>query len=197
MSLPATEAFAGSGNLSSNWTQAIGASPQQVSGNCQPGATSDNEMWFWNADIFDNDQYAQIKFVAAGAGGGGVGVAVRCAANKGYFAQATATTVVVYRYDSGFTLLDTIVNVFAANDILKIEAIGTAIKVYKNGSQIGTTYTDSVLTSGAAGLFISATVAVADSKLDDWEGGNTTVAGIVPIFPMSRSMFSKNKMLGY
>ncbi len=72
--------------------------------------------------------------------------------------------------------------------VIRLEAQGSTLRVYYDGSQIGTDQTDSSFATGAVGIFIID----GSSRMDDWEGGNLgtpayepgagalSIAGIVP-----------------
>jgi hypothetical protein len=77
--------------------------------------------------------------------------------------------VALYRVDGGgaFTLLQDYVTTAADGDIFKLEVIGSNIKTYKNGSQIGTTQSDTTYATGAPGIWMYNT---GSRELDDWVG---------------------------
>lgn len=65
-----------------------------------------------------------------------------------WFVEATATDCKVYRSDGfGGNLISNLGASFANGDIMKVVLAGSSIKVYKNGSQIGSTITDSTYAS--------------------------------------------------
>ena len=86
-SYPATDTFSGSGALSSNWTQTAptGLSFPPVallrsSGTVVPAPPAlTSNSWglaFYSGEAFNNDQYAQVKFVAHSTAGSNTGPCV-------------------------------------------------------------------------------------------------------------------------
>lgn len=146
----------------------------------------------YGGTTFGNDQYSQAKMATlSGSGSRYIGVNVRIRLSTdgdSYSALYVQGSGVVELYDQsdtgsiGSTLIASITSTFAVNDILKLEVIGTTsnLKVYKNGSQIGTTQSDSTWTTGQPGVAFY-TVDVAQIELDDWEGGD--VGGTPTVFP--------------
>jgi hypothetical protein len=131
-----------------------------------------------------NDQWSQATLVALGASYSEVGVMLRFAApntESGYFFTV---------YDAGAGVHGHIVKVTATvqvgltdfamtligNDVIRLEAIGTALTAYQNGAQVSTT-TDGDFGSGRAGLFFYTQSPLANTKLDDFSCGDF-VSGI-------------------
>lgn len=80
------------------------------------------------------------------ATGGGVGYRIYYDNNAG--------TLEVHRWSAGASaaVIASFAQSFANGDVLKAQIIGTTIKVYKNGVQIGTDYTDANIASGQFGI---------------------------------------------
>lgn len=138
--------------------------------------------YFWNAHTFDDDQYSQIKVVDFGPSGGYIGLSVRCSGtgspNCYLYIVDDADAGYLYKYVSGTqTLLDGTGATVSTDDIIRLEAEGTTIRVLINGSE-DISVVDSSITSGAPGVAglddESATLS------DDWEGGNLQVIGPFP-----------------
>lgn len=182
MALPATEAFTGaSAALSGSWTQARptdGTVNKDGSGKGQASAAADPMVW-WNADTFDPNHYAQAEVYSVGTGGSRTcSPCVRCsgtsnATSSGYIYQCGDN---LYKLVSGtFTSLasDPASGSWVDADVARLEAASTAIKMKRNGTQIGSTVTDSALSSGAAGLHLFNN---STNRVDNWQGDNLVPA---------------------
>jgi hypothetical protein len=170
MPLPAIDPFTGTNNdpLSANWTTLLNAFV--VANNRVRGTNVVDNLAYWDADVFADDQYAQVKF--HNDAGYVAGPCVRVAATRGYWARAeNSTTITLYRIDSGasFNLLQTMGSLTIVNDdVIRIEAEGTTIRVYQNGVQRGTDQTDATYSSGSAGIATYSD----GGHLDDFEADN-------------------------
>jgi hypothetical protein len=175
MALPATDAFTGTNTdpiNTSNWTTLLGGF--SIDTNRAKGQSSVDNLAFWDADVFDDDQYAEVVYINdAGYWGGPV---VRAAATRGYWARTeNSTTITLYRIDSSvsFNLLQTIGSLtISSGDVIRIEAEGTTIRVYQNGIQRGTDQVDATYSSGSAGIASYTN----NAWLDDFEADNLGTA---------------------
>jgi hypothetical protein len=187
MALPATDTFTTDTdqtlpNYSSNWTQNNGTcNVLSVTDDWESGALVD---WLahWNADTFDDDQYAEGEFSAVTDEREtytGVSVRVATSAVTGYTQEgsgdrageackylgklvAGSWTTLGSNNDTGYDV----------NDVLRLEAHGTTLTPLLNGTEdtdLGA-QTDSAITSGSAGL--CAWGAETSIRMDNWEGGN-------------------------
>lgn len=186
MALPATDSFTGTDwqqltDYSANWSYVNGSMLIYSNSVMYDSGASGNAIARWNADTFADDQYSQVRIVSMGAAQY-VGVAVRCSAASFscYGVIVNAGYLEFYKwvnasYSSlGFTSSVT----FAPNDILRMEANGTTVRVLQNGTE-RISITDSALTSGQPGL--SALNYNQDSRMDDWQGGNLAVAAVTSV----------------
>lgn len=144
-------------------------------------------MWV-GAGSFTNDQYSSLKltnFISAGQGASyPIGVAVRASgsdASRSYYAavvkDSASNTTRLFKVVSGALtqLATTTGTTWADNDVITIECEGTAIRVFKNATQItALNSTDSSIASGATGV-----AGVNALYGDDWDGGNITAAAPV------------------
>ncbi len=112
----------------------------------------------WNADSFGDDQYAEVT-IGTGSGTWGYESWVACRLNASaegyvvYFGQGFATINIGTIGSAGnITNLQNTGVTGSPGDVIKIEAVGTSIKAFKNGAQAGTTETSSLFTSGQIGL---------------------------------------------
>lgn len=185
MSLPASDAFTGTGALSASWTVQLG-SPSRSS-DVFIGTGGSESTAKWNADTFANDQYSQCV-LASGQNWGGPSVRCSAAGSDMYWYVGSAGAGVLYkRVSGGYTSLGAI-NI-AAGHTAKLEAVGTTITLYDNGVSAGAA-TDSGLASGSAGLGVY----IGNSPtLDDWQGDNVggaagpTAAQMIGIFDQQLS----------
>jgi hypothetical protein len=183
MALPATDSFTDSNGTaltshSANWTQNNGAFDIQ-SNALAPNNSGDESGAHWNADAFDNDQYAEgVATGFAGNDGIAIGLAVRCHASAdtyyGFYGDSySGSGSYLFKMVSGtWTQIgDTGAN-WEDGDTVWLEVEGTTLTPKVNGStdpDIGA-QTDSSIASGSAGL--SGYNDGAANLIDDWEGGN-------------------------
>jgi hypothetical protein len=188
--LPATDAFTGSNDThlatySASWTINQGQFDIQTNA-IAPDAILALSGAHWNADTFNNDQYAQgtmlhvTSYVY-------MGVAVRAHASNAtyysFFGDSADGCYLERISGSTETEKGSKGGTFAANDIIYLQISSTTLTPKKNGSSTGTpgAQTDATYTSGYAGLsgFDNAEMV----RLDGWEGGNLgETATAVPVF---------------
>jgi hypothetical protein len=133
----------------------------------------------WDGDgAFANDQYAQAVYANTGNYGG---VTVRMsgvttATTNGYIALVDAGKIDLQKITNGTrsNLQAQMTGAVANADTVKLEVIGTAIKVYVNAVQQGTTVTDSSFASGQPGIYFLNSLACA---LDDWTADTIPTGG--------------------
>lgn len=180
LSGPVTDNFdrANNASLGSNWTTPSGTNAIRINSNQAAGnATLGGGAAYWSANAFNDDQYSKCIPIGLAAGGRYeyAGVRMGGANGEGYYAKTDGTNSwLVYINAAGAestlaTFSGTGFN--GSTDILEIRAVGTAIRFYKNGSQIGSDATDSNIASGYAG-FLEAPDN--NTAIDSWEGGNVT-----------------------
>lgn len=133
----------------------------------------------WNADTFNNDQYA-IGSVSANSGGAGyaIGIATRCSISGAatyYHWYSTTTAAYLGKFITGtWTQLGTDGSAWSAGATCRLDANGTTITPKINGSAVTPgAQTDSGIASGSAGL--SGYSNSSSTTLDNWEGGNISV----------------------
>lgn len=143
--------------LGANWTNDAGASGGwQIATN---RATQINLVAIQTAYLSSwtggNDQYAETQMVTLA--GGWFGPVVRASTNTtGYvaavFALGSAANIVVVSFIAGAsTTVGTVSTTVNANDVVRLEAQGTTIRVKLNGVQIFS-QTDATIASGSPGL---------------------------------------------
>jgi hypothetical protein len=165
------------GALGSNWTSFLPSSSfvaPTITGNQIVGNTATKQNYaFWNANNFLADQFTQFTATSSSTGGpDSVVTTLRMSASGGYACSANgASSGGIYTVNSSgtFTSLAAATVAYAAGDVLRCEAKGTTITLYKNGvSQISAT--DSTFASGAPGFGVYNNGSGA--QLDNWSGGN-------------------------
>jgi hypothetical protein len=174
------------GNLAGqgNWVSCVGSfAIQDISGDNRVYCTGTGEQAIKRSEIFDSNQYAEAKMdYVQWAVWLGVGVRIQGSGATGawYGYYVAPSTRYVVRISGGVWVEDlgSATGVINNNgDILRIEANGTTIKCYRNGSL------DTELTGGT-GIFTNTGLQTGGSPgitsyngnnnlhLDDWVGGN-------------------------
>lgn len=180
MTLPATDTFTGSNGTqlstySASWTT-VKADFDIQSNQLAPDVAATEGGAGWNADTFNNDQYAQATLVASPSADIGVAVRVNVATpNDDYYGfYADVTNAFLFKVINGtWTQIGTNITRPANGSVLRLEAQGTTLTCYDDGASVRAA-TDSALTSGAAG--VAGFGDDASTLLDTWEGGNLALA---------------------
>lgn len=176
MALPKLEAFTGSdgtalSTYNASWVANVGTMSIR-SNNVRGDSSGQFNVFFWNGDTFNNDQYAEIvgiqgdnpTYIGVGLRHAGAGVQTFY-----YYAASTADSYVAKLVAGTETVLAT-GGSSATNDVLRLEATGTSLQAKKNGSNAFSAITDSAIASGKAGI-VSYGFHV-NVRGDNWEGGN-------------------------
>jgi len=169
------------GGLGTNWTTVTGlAAPQITSNTVNPLAVGSDSAAFYNAVSFPNDQWSQATMVAA-ATSQGIEILCRCAAaaKTFYYGQVTGpvgATAKAYlkKWVAGTltSLVGPTTFTSAANDVFRLEVIGTSLVLYQNDVALIST-TDSSIASGSPGIYVYADAGVITTiDLDLWSGGD-------------------------
>lgn len=185
------------GAIGSNWSyirlSSWQGNPPHIVSNALAGRAlgTNHQVVRWNgAGSFSNDQYAKIALGGMGWFGTDymIGAVVRCSAdtdaNADYYAffvvddqsnGGNKTCKLVKRVNGTETVIATITTTSWTNgDTVELEAEGTTLRIYKNGSQIGSDYTGQTdLASGKPGILIAGDLA-GPPAAQDWEGGDIT-----------------------
>lgn len=185
MALPATDTFTGSNGTqitahSGSWT--LNAGDFDIQSNALAPDSGGNECGaHWNADTFDDDQYAEATYVA-GQALFATGIAVRCHASAAtyygfYIDPFSGTNSYLFKQVAGsWTQIGSNIGNPATSSVIRLEAEGTTLRVIDDGSTIRTS-TDSSISSGYAG--VAGYGDTTGARIDNWEGGN--LAGAVAI----------------
>ena len=159
--------------IGGNWTTVVGENAAKITSNAAEGTVSgQHNAAYWNANVFSNDQYSQVKIVDSPQGAT-VGPIVRSSfsADTYYVAKLyVSNTLRIEKFVNGnnYLLVETAYT-GAAGDILKLQAVGNILTVYVNGMYV-TEWDEtgnSPILSGSPGI----KVAVGGS-VDDWQGGD-------------------------
>lgn len=158
------------GALGANWTTTAGTFAI-VSNQATVTAVATNiALAAYTGTTFANNQYAQVQWL--GGGGWGGALCIRCSnsAITGYvLSGVSGTASILYKFVAGTsTVLASGGPAFTLNDVIRLEAVGTAITAYKNGTVI-LTATDSSITSGYPGI---GGINFVGGILDGFYGGN-------------------------
>lgn len=175
MALPAIDDFSGSNGqalttYSANWTYSIGAFIiNSAFGTVAADVVSQECGAYWNADSFANDQYSEAVIDSVNNGDSYIGVGVRMSAGGNYYgAYSNNVGSTLFKLvDGSYTELDT-GPLFEASDVVRLEVIGTSLKVYLNDEEIMSA-TDSTHSSGAAGIIGYSNQG---NDITSWEGGD-------------------------
>lgn len=167
-------------DVGANWDQITGETQAMkiVSNTVQPTNASNDSGERYNAVTVPDDQWGQAAMTPVAGGettDEGIGIALRVAAgaNTYYTAvvhKAATNNVGVYKKVAGvYTHLATFTTAWADGDVLLFTAVGSQLRVYQNGVQIGVRVIDTSITSGAVGIKYSSSITGA--SLDNWSAG--------------------------
>lgn len=141
------------------------------------------------AGSFADDQYSSVVIGGSTfAFGYGVGVAVRCGTATGssrnlygvYVGANANRTTHLYKIVAGtITILHSEDHAWVAGDRVELEVEGTTLRVCKNGTALGGSFTqtDTSLTTGTPGISGAGNSGANGFTGDDWEGGSLGAAG--------------------
>lgn len=190
MSLPASDNFdrANESPLGGNWTAPDGQADSKFllvgdgsHGHLEGQGGATIQWMYWNADSFNTNHKSQIVL----SGGNditnsgnycGVSVRIQSSGQSGYYWGIITGAYKLRRLDSGTQSSDlaTIADTPTVNDVLRLEASGTTITGFLNGTQ-KVQVTDNTYSNGAPGLFgYRGTDAW---ELDTWAGDNLSAGG--------------------
>ena len=179
-------------NINSDWAApTINGAGTRVIGNTANLPSNEGCVRWAGSGTFNNDQWASIKvYPNFNTSGYGIGVMVRSSAdvNAGrdsyqayveYSAAGPDYTTILRKVVNGtVTVLHSATNAWTGGDRLDIEAEGSTIRLCKNGTPLGGSFTvtDTALTTGQPGVVASGG---STEEGDDWEAGNFASAGVV------------------
>jgi hypothetical protein len=157
--------------IGGSWAPLDGSNTVKIVSN-KAMASAAYSFMYWNAATA-NDQYAECKSTVSGDYNSGPAIRMQTGGIDSYF--YLISTGELYKYvSSSPTILGNSGDTGNTTSIYKLEAIGTALKVYKDSVQI-ISVTDSSHSSGYCGLFLGNGTAA----IDDFAGGDAGPAATV------------------
>jgi hypothetical protein len=185
VSLPATESFdyANWTDLTSDnpaWQLMIGETIYILSSQAK-GSGAEWDVAIWGTDPFNANQYAQV----AGSTWGDwapCGVVVRASPGSGgsfygFLSDAQMGAMLIKYANGTVTTLASTGTSLPANALMRLEAEGTTLRAYSNGTLMSWgAITDSSLSSGSAGIAFNGSANGA--LLDNWAGGNLSSGSV-------------------
>jgi hypothetical protein len=174
--LPAHDAFEINYSTSlgpCNWTPTAGQLGTDGLGHAY-GIAAGSNLSFWKETAFGPDQYAQIQVIAYGNDTPAAVVRISASGLASYamVANPSASEVDLFQTVAGVgTLIQAATGVTLTDgDVLRLEVIGSRLRMFVNGVQIGTDQTDTAVTTGQPGIFVNhigPTAALLDNFLAD------------------------------
>lgn len=160
-----TETFTSTENpLSTNWdtAQNAGCKSTATGANASTSAGFPVSIWKTSDYTFNADQDSEVTINAIGAFDY-AGCVVRYAATGGGVGymlhyESDSTRLYLRRFSAGASaaqlalLTSADFSALANGDRIKLSISGTTLKIYKNGAQVGTDYTDGNVSSGQPGV---------------------------------------------
>jgi hypothetical protein len=178
------------GGLGVNWVKPLPASEQTlviVTNQVTPDIENAHCYAYWTNDTFSQDQYSQVQIINVGPWNG---VIVRAQSTIDRFYMAFVFGANDYRLylrkDGLYYSLNTgSTETWVAGDIIRLEAAGlnpVQLTLLRNGNPV-LTYTDSTenLVGGSPGIGIYSPSGD-HLTIDNWEGGNLGLMGILGSF---------------
>jgi hypothetical protein len=179
MALPANDPLTTGGTValttySANWTEIVNTHSVNANGCFQ--STAGNGAAIWNADSFPNDQYCQCVLAGAGALNVFIGPAVRTSSTGTLTQYAIRVNqngqtwqVISFKSNTFQNVSGTTAGTFSAGDTIKIQAIGSTITAFQNGTVLYSFVDGSPIASGSAGFACNGGNSVAEIKT--WQAG--------------------------
>lgn len=161
------------GAIGANYTE-LKAQTFSIVSNAVPCTFGSDAAAFVSAVSWPADQYAQIAIsaIAGASSDSGAGLMLRCdGTDQNYYRIVINTTQIsIGRFLAGsFSEFTTRSATWTSGDVLKAQIVGTTMKIFRNGAQLGADITNSDLAAGSAGIAFSSG---ADGTIDDFEGGD-------------------------
>lgn len=170
------------GTLAGNWTTGGGTEgAMAIVGNAATTSNINADCGSnYTAITLPNDQYSKAKLYVTGVSGPGdwgPGLKVRgsTAARTQYRLScnhaATNNITLAKFIAEAYTVLTgwPVTLAWTDGDTWELRVIGTTLRVFRNGVQVGSDVTDASITAGSPGITYSSLASTA--SIDDWEGG--------------------------
>ena len=187
MALPATDSFTDTNGVqledhNASWTVLTNDFDIQNNMVEVDGAEAEGAIAYWNADAFNNDQYAELDYSAEAVSYQYMGVSVRINAEAdGYDFSSCGLDSAMGRFDNGvWTRLGSAGSSLVVGERMRLEAEGTTITPFVDGDEFSPpgAVTDATYSSGSAGLSGYA-LSPYGTLGDNWEGGNLGGGGVI------------------
>lgn len=143
------------------WSRRVGTNAIGITSNQAVGTVASRTVYYDSSVAAFGDQRASLKLVDGEFGGPAVRVQ---ADGSGYYVMGrTVGSVELYRDDAGTQTSLGTAAASAAGDTLTVEAVGTTVTAYKNGTAIITVTGQSSYATGRPGIYSGTT-----RTYDDW-----------------------------
>ena len=172
-----------------NITVAVGSELEVASNVCAGDGTAAVAFEVYTGAAIPNDQYAEITVASYYNPSTGFGAVLAVVARSDGTDQTTGYTAQLVGLGNGTSQLDlvvgttinqsTIISTVNVGDVLRIEALGTAITVKLNGT-VKFTVTDATYTSGKPGLEIQWDHVQSDTTVSLFTAGSIVSSGSGP-----------------
>ena len=171
---------------SSNWSAITGEDQCKIaSGGGVTGgsaATSENGNRY-SGITWPDDQYSEAPMATRPPTGDVWGVLCRIASGAqtyyggGFHGFHFNDVDRIWKFVAGaITSLEALTQTFVAGDVVRLETIGSSIKLYRGGTLRGSGATDTAITSGQAGVEERQQSVNTTKYLGDWNGGDFATA---------------------
>jgi hypothetical protein len=145
--------------LGPNWTTQTTLALTTASSQALATSTQNRHCSLWNAHTLGDNQYSQVTVIGTTSSTRVNYVSVRSSGTSGNYSQynvtAEGTSSVISKIISGVRLVLQTINglTWTSGDVLRLEVVGSTLRAYRNGAQIGTDQASGgELTAGAPGI---------------------------------------------
>jgi hypothetical protein len=170
MALPVSDNFnrANFTPAGGNWSK-TGYCQTEIYNNTLRSSSSYGFM-YWNADTPQANHWAECKSVNTSNRNAGPAVRITVDTSRNGYGYSVSSKTLFKYVNNSYTALQTISSDTPnSTSVYRLEAIGTTLKVYKDGVQIGTDTTDSSHSTGRAGVWVGS---ASGPAVDDWAADN-------------------------
>jgi hypothetical protein len=166
-----------------NWSTWNAFAPFEVTSlECKGTANPGNNGSIVTAGSFPDDGYAKVTLGTIG--GVFAGAMYRANASGSYGFQRTGTGGQLFKFDPGYTALDSPTFTNNPGDTYEVRCIGTAITGWHNGVQVASA-TDGAFASGDPGMY-----AFVNDAILAFEAGNFAAGGSpIPYYAQRRRLY--------
>jgi len=156
---PATDAFSGTGALSSSWTNTSGSgyvALVKASGKAVPSTSGSQGLASYTGVTFTANQYSQAVFVAHTSSGSNTGPCVHMSTSgNGYCYLADDGLIYELTGGAGVANLTNLCPVPASGDTIQLSISGTTLTCTDVTTGVHASATDSTYTTGNPGMLVS------------------------------------------